>query len=142
MIAPLLPFALLFSPTVFRHAQRLLVGAILAPKKRTVTAALCAASPAHDPHFNSDHRILNRAYWSYHKSNGLLFKLLVTAFTSVGFLLVGLDETLKRRTGEKIATKGVYRDAARSSKEYLTRAGGLRWIAMMLPGPIPFADRV
>jgi len=42
MIALLMPFAPLFSQSVFLRGQVLLVGAILAPGKRTVTAALRA----------------------------------------------------------------------------------------------------
>lgn len=40
MIPVLLAFAPLFSARVWRHAQVLLVGAILAPAQRTVAAAL------------------------------------------------------------------------------------------------------
>jgi hypothetical protein len=142
MIALLLPFAPLFSPGVFRHAQLLLVGALLAPRKRTVTAALRATGHTHDPHFQNYHRVLNRDRWSCHKAAALLLKLLVAAFAPAGPLVVGLDETLERRKGEKIAARGIYRDAARSSKEYLTKASGLRWISMMLLVPIAFAGRV
>ena len=42
MIRVLAPFALVFSERVCQHAQVLLVGAILAPGKRTVSSALRA----------------------------------------------------------------------------------------------------
>ena len=42
---------------------------------------------------------------------------------------MGIDEPVERRKGEKIASKGIYRDAARSSKAYLVKASGLRWVA-------------
>jgi hypothetical protein len=142
MIALLIPFAPLFSAGVFRHAQILLVGALLAPRKRTVTAALRATGLSHDHRFQNFHRVLNRDRWSCHKAAGLLLKLLVATFAPEGPLLVGIDETLERRNGKKIAQRGIYRDAARSSKEYLTKASGLRWIAMMLLVPIGFAGRV
>jgi hypothetical protein len=142
-IVPLLMvFAPLFSPCVFQHARLLLLGALLAPGKRTVTAALRLTGHADDPHFQNYHRVLNRAHWSCHKAAALLLKLLVAAFVPEGPLLVGLDETLERRKGPQIAARGVYRDAARSSKEYLTKASGLRWISMMLLVPIAFAGRV
>jgi hypothetical protein len=142
MIALLLPFAPLFSPRVFRHAQLLLVGALLAPRKRTVTAALRATGRADDRHFQNVHRVLNRARWSCHQASCLLLRLLVAHLAATGPLLVGIDETLERRKGKKIAAKGIYRDAARSSKEYLTKASGLRWISMMLLVPIGWAGRV
>jgi hypothetical protein len=142
MFALLVPFAPLFSPSVFQRAQLLLVGALLAPHKRTVTAALRATGHARNPHFQNFHRVLNRARWSCHHAARLLLKLLIEAFAPTGPLLVGIDETLERRNGTKIAARGIYRDAARSSKEYLTKASGLRWISMMLLVPIPFAGRV
>jgi hypothetical protein len=142
MIAVLMPFAPLFSPPVFRHAQVLLVGAILAPGKRTVTAALRAMGLAEARNFQNYHRVLNRARWSSRQAAGLLLRLLVRAFVPHGPVLAGIDETLERRRGAKIAAKGVYRDAARSSKSCMTQASGLRWISLMLLVPIPWARRV
>src|SRR5215210_3424781 len=91
MVSLVMVFAPLFSPGVFHHAQLLLVGALLSPRKRTVTAALRATGHADDPHFNTYHRVLNRARWSCHKAAGLLLKLLVATFASVGPLRVGID---------------------------------------------------
>jgi hypothetical protein len=68
--------------------------------------------------------------------------LLVRTLVPSGPVLCGIDETLERRRGAKIAAKGVYRDAARSSKRCMTQASGLRWLAMMLLVPIPWAERV
>ena len=42
MVQALAPFAPLFSKRVWQHAQLLVVGAILAPGKRTVASALRA----------------------------------------------------------------------------------------------------
>jgi hypothetical protein len=137
-----MPFAPLFSRSVFLHAQVLLVGALLAPRKRTVTAALRATGNAHDPHFQNYHRVLNRARWSCHQAARLLLRLLIATFAPSGPLLVGIDETLERRKGNQIQARGIYRDAARSSKQYLTKASGLRWISMMLLVPIGWAGRV
>jgi hypothetical protein len=39
-----------------------------------------------------------------------LLGLLVEAFVPDGPLVVGVDETLERRQGKKIAAKGIYRD--------------------------------
>jgi hypothetical protein len=142
IIALLIPFAPLFSPPVFRHVQLLVVGAILAPGKRTVTAALRVLGKADDPRFQNFHRVLNRDRWDSRIAAMILVRLLVSAWAPSGPLLFGLDETLERRQGRKIAARGIYRDAARSSKEYLTKAGGRRWICVMLICPIPWAGRV
>lgn len=57
-------------------------------------------------------------------------------------IVVGLDETIERRRGAKIAAKGIYRDPVRSSKEHFVKTSGLRWVCMMLLVPIPWAKRV
>ncbi len=142
MIVLLMPFAPLFSQPVFLRAQLLLVGAILAPGKRTVTAALRVMGLADEPHFQNYHRVLNRARWSSRKVAGVLLRLLVRTLAPSSPVLCGIDETLERRRGAKIAAKGVYRDAARSSKRCMTQASGLRWLSLMLLVPISWAGRV
>lgn len=57
----LAPFASVFTPTVWYHAPILLIGAILAPGKRTVTAILSVMGLCQNPHFQNYHRVLNRA---------------------------------------------------------------------------------
>jgi hypothetical protein len=61
IILMLAPFAPLFSHRVWLHAQVLLLGAILAPGARTVTAALRVMGLAAERRFTNDHRVLNRA---------------------------------------------------------------------------------
>ena len=71
--------------------------------------------------------------------------LLLCTFTSTpltGPIVLGVDETLERRRGAKIAAKGVSRDATRSSHSFFVKATGLRWVVMMLLVPIPWAKRV
>ena len=72
----------------------------------------------------------------------MLLRLLVATFLPAGPLVIGVDETLERRTGAKIAAKGVYRDAVRSSHSHFVKATGLRWVSLMLLTPIPWANRV
>ncbi len=55
-------------------------------------------------------------------------------------MILGIDETIERR--REIAARGVYRDPVRSSKEFFVKTNGLRWIALMLLTPIPWAQRV
>jgi len=57
-------------------------------------------------------------------------------------MVVGLDDHIERRRGDHIAPKGIYRDAVRSSKSFFVKTSGLRWIAMMVLVPIPWAQRV
>src|SRR6266540_2686597 len=135
-------FAPLFTKRVWQHVQVLLVGAILAPGKRTVTAALRVMGLAQAKFFQQYHRVLNRAAWSSLEGARLLLVLLVSILAPAGPLIMGLDDTLERRRGAKIQAKGIYRDAVRSSHSHMVKASGLRWLSLMLLVSIPWAKRV
>ena len=141
MITLLAPFAPLFARRVWCHALVLVVGTILAPGRRTVCAALRAMGLSQTTHWTRYHRVLNRARWSSLALGRVLLGLLVAAFAPEGPLVVGLDETIERRWGAKIAAKGLYRDAVRSSKGYFVKVSGLRWLCLMLLVPLPWAGR-
>jgi hypothetical protein len=142
MISPLVPFAPLFSARVWRHVLVLVTGTLLTPGKRTVCAALRAMGLSGCKEFSRYHRVLSRARWSSLAVARVLLGLLVAVFAPVGPLVFGLDETIERRWGPKIAAKGLYRDAVRSSKDYFVKVSGLRWLSLMLLVPIPWAQRV
>ena len=71
-----------------------------------------------------------------------MLNLLVKTFSLSGELVIGFDETIERRRGEKIKAKGIYRDAVRSSKSFFVKTSGLRWLSFMLLTEIPFACKV
>jgi hypothetical protein len=127
------PFAPLFSEAVWYYAQILLIGAILAPGKRTVSAVLYVLGQKDDAQYQNYHRVLNRAKWSSLAASKILLGMLVGAFVAAGVpVIIGADETLERRSGEQIKNKSVFRDAVRSSKKYTVHSFGLRWVSMML----------
>jgi hypothetical protein len=143
IILVLAPFAPLFSERVWCHTQVLLLGAILAPRARTVTAALRVMGFATERHFANYHRVLNRATWSARHASRILLGLLITGFVPPGATIVlGADDTVERRNGRKITAKGCYRDAVRSSKHHVIHCFGLKWVSMMLLVPVPWAQRV
>jgi hypothetical protein len=143
MIRLLAPFAPLFSKRVWQNAQVLLMGAILAPGRRTVSSALRAMGLDQQKRFHRYHRVLSRASWSSLEASRVLLGLLVKAFVPEGGpLLVGIDETLERRWGKKIAARGVYRDPVRSTHETFVKSSGLRWVCAMLLVEIPWAARI
>jgi hypothetical protein len=142
MIQALAPFAPLFSKRLWPHVQVLLAGTILAPSKRTVTSALRAVGLEEERQFCRYHRVLNRAAWSGKEAARVLLGLLVEALVPDGPLVLGVDETLERRRGKKIAAKGVYRDPLLSSRERFVKTSGLRWICVVLLAEVPWASRV
>jgi hypothetical protein len=134
-------FAPLFSERVWEKGQLLVMGAILAIGKRTVSSALRIMGKREEKHFTNYHRVLNRDSWSSQKASEILLRLLVRTFASRGPLVVGIDDTIERRRGEKIRAKGIYRDPVRSSHSHFVKASGLRWLTMMLMCKIPWAGR-
>ena len=143
MVQVLAPFAPLFSKRVWQHAQLLLMGAILAPGRRTISSALRAMGLDHEKRFHRYHRVLSRASWSSLKASRILLGLLLEAFVvEKGPLILGVDETLERRWGKKISARGVYRDPVRSTHEEFVKSSGLRWVCVMLLVEVPWASRV
>jgi hypothetical protein len=143
MVQLLAPFAPLFSKRVWQHVQVLLVGAILAPGARTVGSALRAMGLDREKRFHRYHRVLSRARWSSREVSRVLLGLLVETFVPEGCpLILGIDETLERRYGKRIAARGVYRDPVRSTHETFVKSSGLRWVCAMLLVEVPWASRV
>src|SRR3954464_6674578 len=137
----ILCFAPLFFQRSWRHAEMLLIGAILTPGQRTVTSILRITGLGRERRFVNYHRVLNRAAWSGRAAARVLLGLLLDAFVPKGPVILGLDDTIERRRGKRIRAKGIYRDPVRSSHGHLVKASGLRWLSLMVMVPIPWAGR-
>ena len=140
----MIPAACVIEAPVFGYsvAQVLVVGAILTPGQRTVTAALRVVGRSDHRDYARYHEVLNRAVWSPRQAARILLMLLLQHLDHGDDPLVfGIDETLERRRGPRINTRGIYRDAVRSSRHQLVKASGLRWISLMWLGHVPWAGR-
>ena len=104
----------------WRRAELLLIGAILAPGKRTVTSLLRIVGLSRERRFTNYHRILNRAVWPPRVAARLLLGLLVDAFAPNGPVLLGIDDTIERRRGKRIAAN--CREHGRRHKKLTDRA--------------------
>ena len=129
----LIPFRPLFRQPTWIKAQVLLIGAILATGKRTVTSALRVMGLSDESHFAHYHHVLSRAVWSPLLAGELLLAMLMKHLDTdeAEPLVFGIDETIERRWGAEIAKRGIYRDAVRSSKSHFVKTSGLRWISLM-----------
>jgi len=136
----MLLFAPLFSKRIWQRVLELVMGAILAPGKRTVSAILRVMGLHEQPHFQNYYRVLSRAVWSSRKASQILLRHLIVVLPT-GVLVMGLDDTIERRRGSN-CRQGIYRDPVRSSDSQLVKASGLRWLSLMLLVPIPWAQRV
>ena len=99
--AVILCFAPLFQQRSWRHAEVLLIGAILAPGRRTVSSILRITGRSRERRFVNYHRVLNRAAWSGRAAAHVLLGLLLDAFLPTGPVLLGLDDTIERRRGQR-----------------------------------------
>jgi hypothetical protein len=117
----ILSFASLFRYRSWRYAEVLLIGAMLAPGKRTVTSLLRIMGLSRERRFVNYHRVLNRARWSEREAARLLLRLLLIAFVPCGPVMLGLDNTIERRRGKRIAAQGIYREPGGEA-----RSGALR----------------
>jgi hypothetical protein len=141
LINPFAPF--FYGVTTWTKAQILLIGTILTTGKRTVTAALRVMGLQDDIKFAQYHHVLSRAAWKPLDLAQVLLKLLIRTFYGPDEPLVcGIDETIERRWGKKIAARGIYRDPVGSSQSHFVKTSGLRWISLMLLTPIPWAQRI
>lgn len=138
------PFAPVFyGETTWEKVKLLVVGTILTPGRRTVTAALRVMGLKDDGNYAKYHHVLNRAVWSSLEIARQLLLLLIQTFCTEGEPLVfGIDETIERRWGRKIAARGIYRDPVHSSKSHFVKTSGLRWMSVMLLTDISWAQRI
>src|SRR4051794_34480710 len=98
----ILHFAPLFYHRSWRHAEVLLMGAILAPGRRTVASLLRICGLMGERHFVNYHRVLNRAAWSPRLASQLLLQLLIETFAPNGPVVLGLDDTIERRRRQRL----------------------------------------
>jgi hypothetical protein len=132
-----------FSERVWDWVQVLVVGAIVTPGQRTVASVLRVMGLSDERQYQNYHRVLNRARWSSRELSRRLLMVLVETFVSVDEpVVIGLDETIERRRGAKIAAKGIYRDPVRSSKSHVVKASGLRRVSMQVLAEVPWAGRI
>src|SRR5260370_27473965 len=131
-----------FAPVVYGIAmwyrvEVLVTGDILTTGKRTVSAVLRVMGLSQDHNYAMYHHVLSRAVWSGLAASAVLLRLLLQAFDGGGDLVFGIDETIERRRGEKIAAKGIYPAGVRSTQSALVQAGGFRWTSGLWRTTIP-----
>lgn len=121
-----------FTAPSWEHVLVLVMGGLLATGKRTVTSCLRVTGRADVANFATCHQILNRARWSSRAVAKRLLGIVVERFVPDGPVAIGMDDTIERRWGRRIAARGIYRDPVRSSHGHFVKASGLRWLSFMV----------
>lgn len=138
IIPVLAHFAPAFTTPTYHKALVLVVGAILAKGRRTVTSALRAVGHTQTADWAKYHHVLNRARWSGLQVSHLLLTLLVATWQPTGQVTIAVDETLERRWGPQIRKRGHWRDSLASSRQVHVSSSGLRWLVFALVVNVPW----
>lgn len=88
-----------FTSPSWEHVLVLVMGAGLAPGKRTVSAGLRMTGRAAAQNVSSCHQLLTRARWTPHAMARHRLSLVVTRLVPDGPVVIGMDDTLERRGG-------------------------------------------
>jgi hypothetical protein len=117
----LTPFTAFFTRPTWERVLVLAAGTVLAPGRRTVSAALSVLGRRGEADFARFHGVLNRARWSGPALARVLLSWLIAVFVPDGPVVIGIDETIERRWGPKITARGIYRDPVRSSHGHFVK---------------------
>jgi hypothetical protein len=130
-----------FTAPVWDHVLVMVTGAVLTTGKRTVSAVLRIMGLAEAADFALYHHVLSQAHWDSRIIARKLLSLILERLLPAGPVIIGIDDTIERRWGKKIAARGIYRDPVRSTHGHLVKTSGLRWLAFMVMIPLPWATR-
>lgn len=137
--ALLAAFAQPFTAPSFHNFRTLAVGAVLAPRSRTITGILRAAGDFANKHYTSYHRFLSHAAWDAWSLSRILAGLVLSLVSGVVTLVV--DDTTTRRWGPRVYGKSCHRDAVRSSQTYTVHCYGHKWVVLSVLVQLPFCSR-
>lgn len=121
-----------FGEASFGVFETLMVGWVLAPGRRTITAMICAGDPsgwrAHDAY----HRFVRCGKWSLDQLWRCLVVFMVKTLVTEGPVPLAVDDTLFKKTGRSIEGTGIFRDAVRSTRNKVVYALGLNLVVVTL----------
>jgi hypothetical protein len=107
-----------------------------------VTSALRQLGLHEATNVSLSHQVLNRARWSTLEWGRRLRHLLGRTLVAVGgALTVAIDETVERRWGHRLTTRGPDRDPLASSQQRAVATSGWRWRVWTLVITPPWTPR-
>jgi hypothetical protein len=130
-----------FSEATARHVLILMIGAILARGRHTVTAILRTVQPLAQAHFSTYHRVLSRAAWSPWRVQRILIRLVLRWVPQDQVVDLIVDETIAEHRGPKVYGKGCHRDGCRSSRRHTAYRWGHKWVVLAIRVKFPFAPQ-
>lgn len=130
-----------FTPRTFQRVVVLILGAVLSPRRRTVTGVLRAVGGLAEGHWSSFHRVLCRRVWSNWHVGKALAAMALELVPEGEPVVVPVDDTVVRHGGPKVWGKGKHRDALRSTRRWQAWVWGHRWVVLAVNVKFPFSSR-
>ena len=137
----LMSFSIAFTEPTFQRSLVLLVGAILAKGRRTITNLLWAVGDLAEGDPSDYHRVFSRAPWSLWNVGRVLAVAVIELAATDDWIRVIVDCTVAEHKGKKVYGKGCHHDAVRSTDTHKAYRWGHRWIVLAVAVKFPFCSR-
>jgi len=137
----LMSFSIAFTEPTFQRSLVLLVGAILAKGRRTITNLLWNVGDLAEGDPSDYHRVLSRAPWSLWKLGRVLATAVIELAAHEDWIRVVVDCTVAEHKGKKVYGKGCHHDSVRSTDNHTVFRWGHRWIVLAVVVRFPFCSR-
>jgi hypothetical protein len=137
----LMSFSIAFTEPTFQRFLPLVVGAVLARGRRTVTAMLRAAPGVARGHSSTYHRVFSRAAWSLWPLGRVLAQAVLQWVDPTRPIRIIVDDTTAGHRGKHVYGKGRHHDAVRSTHTHTVWRWGHKWVVLAVSVPFPFTSR-
>ena len=134
-------FSIAFTKPTFQRAVPLAIGAILAMRRRTITAILWTMRGLVPGHSSAYHRVFSRASWSLWPLGKTLATAILRLIPADEPILVPMDDTTAQHRGKCVYGKGCHHDAVRSAHKHVVFRWGHRWVVLAISIKFPFTSR-
>jgi len=134
-------FSIAFTQRTFQRVVLLILGAILSPRRRTVTAMLWPVGFLIRGHWSDFHRVFCRASWSLWPLGRVLAAMILAWVPPDQPVVVPVDDTTPQHKGKRVYGKGRHHDAVRSTHSHVVWVWGHKWVTMAINVKFPFASR-
>lgn len=134
-------FSIAFTQPTFQRMLPLLVGAVLALGRRTVTALLRSAGGLAPGHSSDYHRLFSRAAWSLWPLGRVLAQAVFRHLDPNEPIRIIVDDTTAGHRGKHVYGKGCHHDAVRSTHTHVVWRWGHKWVVLAVSVAFPFTHR-
>jgi len=137
----LMSFSIAFTEPTYQRSLVLLVGAILAKGRHTITNLLWNVGNLAKGDPTDYHRVFSRAPWSLWKLGRVLAIAVIELAARDDWIRVVVDCTVAEHKGKKVYGKGCHHDAVRSTDTHTAYRWGHRWVTLAVVIRFPFCSR-